>query len=182
MKNTLSDDVLQERLRSDDKEALEEVYTGYRQEFINYSKRYPLNEDDIIDIYQDSVIAMHQNFVISQLKLTSSNVKTYLFGIGKNKLFKKLKALNRMLRIEIETNDIYEVVDFEAHSPTEQQKVLAKNLSQISESCQTILKMFYYRGLTIEDIVELTHYKDGNTVKSQKSRCLKSLKSLFQAK
>ncbi len=180
MGNTLSDNQLQVLLRSDDKAALESVYTRYRQEFLNYSIRYPLAEADVLDIYQDAVIAMHQNFVMSQLELKASSVKTYLFGIGKNKIFKKLKEQNRVLRIEIETSDTYENIDLESHLPTEKQLALAKNLNEISESCKAILKLFYYRGLTIDDIVETTDYKDGNTVRSQKSRCLKHLKSLFK--
>jgi len=178
MKNTPSDNQLQKQLQLDNKEALEEVYNMYRQEFLNYSKRYPLPEEDILDIYQDAVIAMHQNFVISQLELTSSSIKTYLFGIGKNKIFKKLKEQNKILRIEHEVNDTFEIIDIESHLPTQNQITLAEKLNEISESCKTILKLFYYRGLTIDDIVETTNYKDGNTVRSQKSRCLKQLKSL----
>ncbi|MEL6925658.1 MAG: hypothetical protein AAFO94_16555 [Bacteroidota bacterium] len=39
--------------------------------------------------------------------------------------------------------------------------------------------MFYYRGLSIAEIVEQTDYKDANTVKAYKSRCLKKLKQLI---
>lgn len=180
MKNTPSDYQLQQRLRSDDKAALEDVYNSYRKEFLNYCTRYPLDKAAILDIYQDAVIAMHQNFVMSQVALTSSSVKTYLFGIGKNKLYKELKEQNRILRIENEVSDTYESIDIESHLPTENQLALAKNITKISESCQAILKLFYYRGLTIEEIVDMTNYKDGNTVRSQKSRCLKHLKSLFK--
>ena len=178
MRNTPSDNQLQKQLRLDNKKALEEVYNMYRQEFLNYSKRYPLVEADIVDIYQDAVIAMHQNFVMSQLELETSSIKTYLFGIGKNKIFKKLKEEHKVLRIETETSDSYETVDIEPHAPTHNQIILAKKLNEISESCKTILKLFYYRGLTIDDIVATTDYKDGNTVRSQKSRCLKHLKTL----
>jgi len=180
MKNTPSDDQLQERLRSDDKAALEGVYNSYRKEFLYYCARYPIDKTAILDIYQDAIIAMHQNFVMSQVVLTSSSIKTYLFGIGKNKLYKKLKEQNRVLLIENEVSDAYESIDIESQLPTENQVALAKNIAKISESCQIILKLFYYRGLTIEEIVDMTNYKDGNTVRSQKSRCLKQLKSLFK--
>jgi len=64
--------------------------------------------------------------------------------------------------------------------PTDRQKALAQRMNEISDSCRSLLKLFYYRGLTIDDIVEQTHYKDSNTVRSQKSRCLKHLKSLLK--
>lgn len=179
MKNALSDNQLQTRLRADDKKALEDVYKNYRLEFINYSKRYNLDDADILDVYQDAVIAMHQNFVMSQVELKSSSVKTYLFGIGKNKLYKKLKEKQVLLRVEVE-NDGYEEINLDENIPTENQQKLAKRLDEISETCKQVLQLFYYRNLTVEEIVQLTHYKDGNTVRSHKSRCLKHLKTLFK--
>ncbi|WP_040279264.1 RNA polymerase sigma factor [Psychroserpens damuponensis] len=179
MKNTLSDNDLQIRLRADDKKALEEVYLCYKHEFLNYAKRYDIETFDVLDIYQDSIIALHQNFVTSQLELKSSTIKTYLFGIGKNKIFKKLKENQRLLRVEVE-NDEYTEIDIEQDLPSKNQLALAIKLSKLSETCKQVLNLFYYRNLTIEDIVNLTHYKDANTVRSHKSRCLKHLKSLFK--
>lgn len=170
---------LQIALRADNKKALEEVYTSHRKEFLYYFKSYSLDEADILDIYQDSIVAMHQKFVTDQLELKSSSIKTYLFGIGKNKIFKKLKSEQRFIRVEVEKKEYDEVV-LEEHTPSELQLSLAKRLEEISESCQNLLKMFYYRNLTIDEIVELTHYKDGSTVRSQKSRCLRHLKSFFK--
>jgi len=179
MKNTLNDNELQTLLRADDKKALEEVYLSYKQEFLNYAKRYDIDASDVLDIYQDAIIAMHQNFVTSQLELQTSSIKTYLFGIGKNKLFKKLKEKQRIIRVEVK-NDEYTEIKIERDLPTKNQLVLAKRLSELSETCKTILNLYYYRNLTIEEIVDLTHYKDANTVRSHKSRCLKHLKTLFK--
>ena len=183
MKNTVSDNQLQKQLRADDKKALEEIYTAYKAEFINYAKRYNIEAADVLDVYQDAVIALHQNFVMSQIELRTSTVKTYLFGIGKNKLFKRLKEKQRVLRVEVQHKaDDYIEINLEDDLPTENQQKLAKRLNEISETCKELLNLFYYRNLTIDEIVELTHYKDGNTVRSNKSRCLKSLKTLFKVK
>jgi RNA polymerase sigma-70 factor (ECF subfamily) len=182
MENKPSEEQLQVRLRSDDKTALKEVYISYRQEFLYYAKRYPLEEADVLDIYQDAIVAMHQNFVMKQISLKLSSIKTYLFGIGKNKIYKKLKEKNKVLRVEVEIPDSYAKIDFDDSLPTENQIALAKKLNEISDACRHIIKLFYYRGLTIDDIVEITDYKDKNTVRSQKSRCLKHLKSLLKVK
>lgn len=178
MKNRLS---LEERLRQNDANAFEEVYLKFREEFINYGTRYNLTNEELLDIYQDTLIAMHQNFVIKQTVLKSSGLKTYLFGIGKNKIFNRLKELKKLCVSEKEPIR-YEEIIFEEKTITEEQELLAKNFDTISESCQEILKMYYYRNLTIKEIVQLSHYKDENTVKSHKSRCLKRLKSLIVSK
>ncbi len=168
---------LETRLRADDKSALEYVYKLYREEFINYTKRYNITYEDALDIFQDAIIAMYQNFVVKQLHLQNSTIKTYLFGIGKHKIYNCLKSKDRHLSIEKEVED-YKKVITENEGLTFYQKQLAKQLNHISESCREILRLYYYRNLSINEIVEQTHYKDANTVKSHKSRCMKHLKSL----
>lgn len=170
---------LQDLLRSDDKKALETIYVNYKSEFLNYSKKYGLDTNDALDIYQDAVIAMHHNFVTTQLVITSSSIKTYLFGIGKFKILKKLKEEDKFLRVEIEEKE-YEEINIEEPTPSKESITLSQNLNRISESCKKVLELFYYRNLTVDEIVQLTEYKDGNTVRSHKSRCLKRLKSLFK--
>ena len=81
---------------------------------------------------------------------------------------------------KLENENHFEEINLEEDLPTEIQIKLSQNLKLISESCQIILKLFYYRGLTIDEIVEQTEYKDPNTVRSHKSRCLKRLKTLFK--
>jgi RNA polymerase sigma-70 factor (ECF subfamily) len=172
-----SDTAWQERLRRDDKKALTEVYQKHRQAFIQYAKRFNLSQEDLMDVYQDAVIAMHQNFVMKQLKLENTSIKTYLFGIGKNMIFSRLKE-NSKYQAAQEVPDEVEEVQWEKDSPTEEQRKLAKYFGKLGASCQEILKMFYYRSLTVKEIVAMSHYKDENTVKSHKSRCLKKLTQL----
>lgn len=175
---TKRDQKLQQRLRRDDKKVLEKIYVLYKEEFVNYGFRYGLEREDLTDVYQDAIIAMHQNFVLKQTVLTNSTVKTYLFGIGKHKIFDRLKALKKVYKT-FEEKDSYEDVNLLETEPTKEQKLLAKYFGHLSESCQDILKMFYYRNLTVKEMVKLSHYKDENTVKSHKSRCLKGLKKLI---
>lgn len=176
MKN--SDTNLQERLRRDDKKALAEVYSAHKEVFLNYGVRYNLDRSELMDIYQDSVVAMYQNFVEKQTVLEKSTIKTYLFGIAKNQIFSSLKAKSRLYALPDEPEEI-ETVTLDTEVITQEQKLLATYFNQIGESCQEILKMYYYRGLTIKEMVEYSHYKDENTVKSHKSRCLKKLKQLI---
>ncbi|WP_299523301.1 sigma-70 family RNA polymerase sigma factor [Winogradskyella sp.] len=172
---------LQQRLRADDKSALEFIYKSYKSEFLNFSKRYDLNIDDALDIYQDSVIAMYQNFVMNQLELSNSTIKTYLFGIGKHKIYKVSNLNKTRLKIENDIEESEEVITKE-HQLNYYQKQLSELIGNISESCRELLRLFYYRNLTIQEIVDLTQYKDANTVKSHKSRCMKRLKSLVKSK
>jgi len=173
------DKQLEERLRQDDKQALETVYIKYRQAFIGFMRQQGLSESDALDVYQESIIALHQNFVSRQLQLQSSSLKTYLFGIGKYKMLDRIKAAQPVSTVPHSTTD-YTEINMEEESLTHEQELLFKHFSQLGESCQRLLKLFYYRGLSIKEIVALTDYKDDNTVKAYKSRCLKQLKKLIK--
>jgi len=179
MSRNSTDAELQDLLRSDDKKALETIYVQYKNEFVNYAKRYGLDAYNATDIYQDAIIAMHHNFVNSRLVLNSSSIKTYLFGIGKFKILKKLKEAKTLLNVETK-EEAYTEITLEESTPSERSVTLSMHLDTISESCRKVLELFYYRNLTVEEIVQVTGYKDANTVRSHKSRCLKRLKSLFK--
>lgn len=180
MVENIQDHDLQSRLRAEDKSALEFVYKSYKSEFLNFSQRYKIDNDDALDAYQDAVIAMYQNFVTNRLELTNSSIKTYLFGIGKHKIYRIAKSKQKELNIE---NDIeeFEEMDSNEIDLNYYQKELAKLIGNISESCRELLRLYYYRNLSINEIVERTQYKDANTVKSHKSRCMKRLKSLVSS-
>jgi RNA polymerase sigma-70 factor (ECF subfamily) len=178
MSRNSPDAELQDLLRSDNKKALETIYVTYKNEFLNYTKKYGLDRYNALDVYQDAIIAMHHNFVSSKLVLKTSTIKTYLFGIGKFKILKKLKEANTQVTVTVEEE--YTEITLEEATPSERSQLLSTHLDAISESCRQVLELFYYRNLTIEEIVQMTSYKDGNTVRSHKSRCLKRLKSMFK--
>ncbi len=170
---------LQTRLRNDDKKAFEEVYLSYKDAFVSYGLQFNLDREDLIDVYQDSVIAMYQNFTQKQTQLEASSLKTYLFSIGKHKIYDRLKERKQFVGAVVVEDD-FEEIAVEEMILSEEQKQLRRFFGHLGESCQHILKLFYYRGLSIKEIVAQTHYKDENTVKSHKSRCLKKLIMLIK--
>lgn len=172
-----SADILYDRLKKGDETALTEVYDTYKSEFLNFFKKYNINKDSILDIYQESIVVVYQKIMLENYELTSSSLKTYIFGVGKNKaydLFKR-KAIYAEDLPQLKSEEELFSLD---ETPNLYVQNLAKNLKLMSDSCQRILKLFYYRGFSIKDIVTHTDYKDENTVKSYKSRCLKKLKEL----
>ncbi|AXG70645.1 RNA polymerase sigma factor [Kordia sp. SMS9] len=170
---------VQSRLRKDDKKALEEVYVAYKEAFVNYGLRFNLDREDLIDVYQDSVIAMYQNFTTKQTHIEKSSLKTYLFSIGKHKIYDRLKERKQFVGAVVAADD-FEEIDLNETILTKEQRLLQKYFTRLGESCQQILKLFYYRSLSIKEIVQQTQYKDENTVKSHKSRCLKKLIALIK--
>ncbi len=168
--------LLQEELRLGNKQALESVYLEHRNAFVNFGKSFNLQEDSLLDIYQDATISLFQNFVMRQLVLESSSIKTYLFGIGKHLMINELKSRKKLYTDHQEHHE-FEEIEIETVEQSIESKRLALGFELLGEKCKEILRLFYYRGLSVKEIVAVSHYNDENTVKSHKSRCMKQLKS-----
>ncbi|MBQ4818833.1 sigma-70 family RNA polymerase sigma factor [Aquimarina sp. MMG016] len=170
-------------LKKGDNRSLEKIYTEYRISFLQFAKKYNLDDDSLIDVYQDAFIALREHAIEGKLNHLKSSVKTYLFSIGKYMIYDRLRKKNNTVSYE-DHSDFKDMSDtpeiFEEPELTPEQQLLRKHFSALGKRCQEMLTLFYYRGLTIDEITETLGYENKNVVKSQKSRCLKSLKELIK--
>ncbi len=169
-----------EDLRSDDRLKLKALYNQYRAEFLGFGKRYKLDQEALADVYQEAFLALRKQAIKGRLDSVNSSMKTYLFGIGKYKIFDALKEKNRNVQLEPDLHLAGEEIgEIELeHSPplTQEQFLLRKYFKELGEKCRQVLTLFYYRGLSIKEIAEIAGYDNTNVVKAHKSRCLKTLK------
>ncbi|WP_149274998.1 RNA polymerase sigma factor [Pareuzebyella sediminis] len=169
-------------LQSDDRLKLKALYNRYRAEFLNFGRRYNLDKDDLADVYQEAFLALRKRAIQGKLNAIDSSMKTYLFAIGKFKIYDALKSKKREIPYETQLHIVeaeLPEVEIDTEQPlTEKQLLLRTYLKELGEKCRQVLTMFYYRGLSIEEIAKHAEYKNENTVKAQKSRCLKTLRQL----
>ncbi|QFZ54772.1 sigma-70 family RNA polymerase sigma factor [Oceanihabitans sp. IOP_32] len=164
---------------------IQELYAAHKNAFLNFGKKYGLDNDDLIDIYQEAFIALRKHAINGKLANVKSSLKTYLFGIGKFMIFDLLKEKKKTFTLNTdvlsEYSNIEKVdIEFENEELTIEQQLLRTHFKKLGKKCREVLTLFYYRGLTIDDIVELTDYTSKSVVRSQKSRCLKSLKEMIK--
>lgn len=170
-------------LISEDHLRLKNLYNKYRTPFLNFGRKYGLDEYALSDIYQEAFIALYKRGVNGKLNKVSSGMQTYLFGIGKFVIYDTLKKNSRQRSLEtLLQSTEEEKVSGATETLSQQQKLLQTHFKKLGEKCQQVLTLFYYRGLSIEEIVVHIGYENENTVKTQKSRCLKSLKQLVKPK
>jgi len=167
-------------LKSDDRLKLKSLYDQYRSEFIGFGKKYDLDEDSLADVYQEAFLALRKRAMKGKLDNVNSSMKTYLFAIGKYKCFDTLKEKGRSVTYESHLHMAGETfpdieID-ETPSLSKEQLLLRKHFKELGKKCQQVLTLFYYRGLSINEIVEQTDYQNENVVKAHKSRCLKTLR------
>ncbi len=176
----IKDQYVVDKLKQNDLKALDEVYLTYKKEFILFARTFSISEDAIADVYQETIISLYENIQNKKLEHLTSTLKTYLFAIGKFKIYKQL---NKNKRLNHEGNSIHiseEMQLFETEVNDERQRKLQTALKQLGSKCQKILELYYYNGMTLDEIRTELDYTSKDVLKSQKSRCLKQLKELVK--
>jgi RNA polymerase sigma factor (sigma-70 family) len=178
-------ELLIERMKSGDKSALAEVYKLYREPFVQFGLKYYRDSELLYDIYQDATIALFERAIQGKLSLQKSSLKTYLFSMGKFMLFTRLKKdpPSTELSADHEVNmGLYEEAKNFIEDPDPMVVFLGKSLAKLGEKCRQILELYYYENKSMKEIQLILEYNHPDVVKSQKSRCLKSLKVQFENK
>jgi len=178
----MNDKQLIAQLKKRDRNALKDVYRQYKTEFFRFASRYSKDTVLLEDIFQDAIIAVYENVLAGKLDDLKSSLKTYLFSTGKFMIFKKFRDTKE---VATEENYIFDRKEtavmedvYEDEGPNENQKKLIESFKKLGDKCREILELFYLQGLKLEEIMSVQGYENKNVAKSQKSRCLKTLREL----
>lgn len=180
----MTDEQLIIQLKQRDRNALKTVYLDYKTEFLKFMSRYNADATILEDIFQDALIVLYENAQAGKLDILKSTVKTYLFGIGKFMLFKHFRDGKK----EVPTEETYlfdrydqAVIEdvYEDEGMNDNQAKLVANFKKLGDKCREILELFYLQGMKLDEITLTQGYENKDVAKSQKSRCLKSLKQLI---
>ncbi|WP_088655653.1 RNA polymerase sigma factor [Geofilum rhodophaeum] len=168
-------------LQKGDREILGKIYLHHREGFLRYAQRYALPEEELRDIYQDSIIALYENVRQGKLEGLKSSLKTYLYAIGKYKILARLKN-SAVSTSELMVEPLADGPEpLETSAAEERQQKLQRAYEQLGPRCREILRRFYYEAQKLEEIREALDYPNRDTVKAQKSRCLKQLKEIVHS-
>ena len=165
------------RLQRADNSALEEIYKTHRKGFVNWiTFAHRCSEEEAIDFYQYSIISFYEKVVEGSIEeMNDAGIKTYLYSIGKNKLLADSRKQSRISYQE-ELEDVELEESSEVEEAKERKEFLTTILENLGEPCRQILKLFYFNNLSTDEIAEIMDYKNGNTVKNLKYKCLQRVK------
>jgi RNA polymerase sigma-70 factor (ECF subfamily) len=176
----MTEHLIIEDIKNGNNSQLAEIYKAYRSEFVGWaSSHYQCDKEEARDIYQASIITLYDNIINEKLKQLNGSVKTYLFAIGKNKIMELRRADKKFdFTQEIHSIDIEDAPDLEKSQKERQLKVVQRCLEKLGEPCRTMLELYYYHETGLDKLAEMLHYKNTDTMKNLKSRCLLRLREL----
>ena len=154
------------------------LYKEYRDEFIQFAiKNYGLSREELKDVFQDTIIAFYENIASGKLEYLSSDVKTYLFAIGKRQASNHKRNLFKIgnLSTDDDIKAILTDIAEEMEQPNELEDVVKKVLSELPDQERRILELFYYEKKSMEEIASIMGYANANSMKKKKSLILKKV-------
>ncbi len=163
-----------ERIRHGDEKALEFLYKKYYRMMTKMVITNSGTEEEARDIYQDALIVFWQKATSGNLVMTSK-ISTYIYSICQN-LWRK--ELDRKKRLSNESHDGAVFIDTES---AEREKIIARCINQLGETCKKVLMYYYFEEMSMQDIADKLGFANTDTAKTKKYKCKKKLDELVKA-
>lgn len=176
-----SADLLQ-RIRNGDEGPLRDIYRTCRRPFVAWITRdFPCTPVEAIEFFQTAVVIFYDNIITGKLTTLDGQVLSYLFAIGRNKAHEWLRHRQRQ---DFDKSDLVlahlqeEAPDTDEEDYARQLTTIHQGLEKLGDPCRSLLQNFYYLQWTMRDICERMGYKNEDTVKNVKYKCLQRLQKL----
>lgn len=175
---------------ANDDEIILAIRTGDMQAFkYLYKSKYLLikkmilskggKEEDVKDIYQETMSAFYKNVKKTTFHLSSS-ISTYLYSIAKNHW---LKEIDRRMKLKENslTEREHQVVDTTVINiePTEEEiriRAIKIAIKKLKDPCQTLLSKYYFEKKSMQEIADEMGYKSAKVAKGAKYKCMERLR------
>lgn len=133
--------------------------------------------EEIEEIVNETMVALNTSISKGNFK-PGSSIQAYLTGAAKN-IWNKMWAKQSRLGKSVSIDTLY----FPDNELNAEARVIQKEeraklfgfFDRLSEACQRILKLAYFKEYSNEELVKILGYKDKSVVSSKKSKCLRKL-------
>ena len=173
LKSEMSEAEIFERIKGGDEKALELIYKKYYRMMTKLVITNSGTEDEARDVYQDALVVFWQKARSGNLVMTSK-MSTYIYSICQN-LWRK--ELDRKKRLSNEEKDTAQSMDMDS---AEREKIIAKCLDQLGETCRKVLMLYYFDELSMQEIADKMGFANTDTAKTKKYKCKQKLDELVK--
>ena len=170
--------------KKNDEGVISAFYKVVRPSFFAFFRaRYSKDDGYILDLFQDACIVLWKN--IRHGKLTEDSLKsalsTYFLSVGKytmmakDRTFKEIiddEELSKLSFIEDDSEELRKRIELE--------DFVCRMVSEMKSPCDKLLKAQYWDKLSGAEIAEKYGYSGPDSVKTQKSKCIKKLRPLIE--
>ena len=142
-----SDTNIIDGVRNQDDKILNWLYDTYLQTVKKYVLGNSGSEEDVSDVFQDTIIVLYNQITSDSLHLTT-DLKGYFFGIARNVWSAQLRKKQKTIELEIDPP--YEEESEEQYDPV-LERVISRAFQKLKPDQQMVLNLFS-DGLSYEEI------------------------------
>ena len=155
-------------------------------------KYSPMPDDDLLDIYQESLTALFSNIQEGKLKNLTSSLFTYFLRICINQTLKflgkqqKVESLsddstlvNKDVFLDEKIDELFKLCMEEEETLSQSELIVRSILEIMPETCRNIFRGYYWDNLTTATIADMFGFANANSVKSQKYKCLQKFRNKY---
>jgi len=143
---------------------------------------------DAADLYQEAMVVLFGKSQDIDFRLTSS-IGTYLMAVSKHLWYKKLERqirdpvyLKEDLGADEDEGGTQYADDVNGHLEREGHfEQLNVALEQVGEPCRSLLKAYYHKDMSMQEITSAFGYTNPDNAKNQKYKCLTRLRKIFNS-
>ena len=168
-------------IKKNDPRGLNSAYTAFREEFVHWlMKVQKCDKEDAREYYQAAILIVYDNIHAGKLDTLRSSLKTYLFGIGKNLVWQQYRNTHREQTLGAEFYlQNYLQQDMDPENSTEiNLEIISQSFDQLGEPCHELLEQYYFKRKSMEEICTTMGYKNPETAKNQKYKCMERLRKM----
>ena len=136
-----------EGVRNQDNKILNWLYDAYLQTVKKYVLGNSGSEEDVSDVFQDTIIVLYNQIISDNLHLTT-DLKGYFFGVARNVWSAQLRKKQKT--IELEIDHPYEEESEEQYDPV-LERIISRAFQKLKPDQQMVLNLFS-DGLSYEEI------------------------------
>ncbi len=162
-----------EGVRNQDDYILNWIYDNYLQSVKKHVLNNSGSDDDVSDVFQDTIIVLYNQIISDNLNLTT-DLKGYFFGIARNVWSAQLRKKQRTVELEIDLPD-----DAEEQTDPVLERIVARVFVKLKPDQQMILNLFS-EGLSFEEIASKMDLKNEVYARRKKYLSKESLIELMK--
>lgn len=171
------------RIIDGDSRAFDEVYKTNKAQFVALMRTSQmLSREDAEDLYHKACAVFYNNIAtgrITRNALNNTQIKAYLNNTGKYILFNERRKRQAPLTVDTEyVMRLDEKTMDEEYDKEQDDKlfIIRTTVKNMPQPCAQILNLAVYMRKSNKEVAEIMNYSGEDTVKTQRSRCMKKLK------
>ena len=162
-------------MRNQDDKILNWLYDTYFQTVKKYVLSNSGSEEDVSDVFQDTIIVLFNQITADKLKLTS-DLKGYFFGIARNVWSAQLRKKQKTVELEI---DLPEEEETEEQFDPILERIISRVFQKLKPDQQLVLNLFS-EGNSYEEIATKMNLKNEVYARRKKYLCKEALLELVK--